>query len=100
MRDCPIPIDIMFVDATGRITAIHEMKPEPPRTEEEKKLTIPAGGQPWQGYNAGYEDRLTRYHSKFSAQYAIELAGGAIRKLGLAENQKLDLDPQLKKWAK
>jgi threonine dehydrogenase-like Zn-dependent dehydrogenase/uncharacterized membrane protein (UPF0127 family) len=31
MRDCPAPIDVAFLDAQGRVAAIHEMRVEPPR---------------------------------------------------------------------
>src|SRR3982750_2266450 len=38
MRDCPIPIDIIFLDGSGRITAMHKMLAEPPATDEEKQI--------------------------------------------------------------
>ena len=35
MRDCPIPIDVAFLDASGRVIALHEMPPEPARRADE-----------------------------------------------------------------
>jgi uncharacterized membrane protein (UPF0127 family) len=68
MRDCLVPIDIIFLDADGRVTATHAMQLDEPQREGESR-------------NA-YELRLKRYSSRFSAQYAIELAGGTIEALG------------------
>lgn len=94
MRDCPITIDIIFLDAAMKVTATHEMKPEPPRTEAEKII------DPRLQSNQQYEERLKKYHSRFPAQYVIELREGSLAKLGLKEGQKLEIDPVLKKVAK
>lgn len=72
MRDCPIPIDILYVDATGRITAMYHMKPEPPRGEGERE------NDPRLGVNAKYESRLRKYSSRFSAIIAIELRANTL----------------------
>lgn len=84
MRDCPIPIDIIFVDGSGRIVAMHEMKVEEPRRPDEPKTEDPAGDK--------YENRLVRYPSRFAAQFVIELKGGTLASLGLKEGDKLALD--------
>ncbi|MBX3365362.1 MAG: DUF192 domain-containing protein [Phycisphaeraceae bacterium] len=73
MRDCLVDIDIIFVDGTGRITAMHEMKVEPPRREDEPKTDDPRLDR--------YEARLPRYSSRYDAQFAIELRGGTIATL-------------------
>jgi uncharacterized protein len=92
MRDCPIPIDILFIDPAGHVIAAHAMQPEPPRTEEEKKLTPGHPGAPeWTWSNEAYEKRLTRYPSKFDAQFAIELKGGTITGLGVKEGDKVTI---------
>jgi uncharacterized membrane protein (UPF0127 family) len=94
MRDCPIPIDIIFLDGTGRITAMHKMLREGDRSEEEKVLDA-------NGINQKYEDRLKKYPSKFAAQFVIELKGNTLDTLKLKEGQKIELDiPDLKKRAK
>ena len=67
MRDCPVPIDIIFLDPGGRITAMHEMKVEPE-------------GPPW-----------VRYSSRYPAQFAIELAGGTLDDLQLRLGQRVEL---------
>jgi uncharacterized membrane protein (UPF0127 family) len=90
MRDCPVPIDIVFLDAKMRVTAWHEMKPETPRTEAEK--SGPAA--------QAYEQRLVKYHSKFPAQYVLEFKGGTVKGLNLKEGQVIELDPDLKKWTR
>lgn len=78
MRDCPIPIDIIFLDPSGRITAMHQMTVETPRGEDES--------------DSAYEERLNRYSSKFAAQFVIELAGGTLDRLDLEEGDQVDLD--------
>ena len=77
MRDCPIPIDVAFLDADGRVIAIHEMQPEPPRGAGES--------------TGAYESRLRPYPSGLPALFAIETAGGRLRALGLHGGAKLDL---------
>jgi hypothetical protein len=102
MRDCPADIDIMYVDATGRVTAAYNMKSEPPRTKTEQTLSAQTQT------NEAYEKRLKKYDSKFSALIAIELKGGTLNIAGsnpdgieVKTGQKLDLDiAALKKLAK
>jgi uncharacterized membrane protein (UPF0127 family) len=77
MRDCPIAIDIIFLDGSGRIVAFHEMVPEEPRGATESQ--------------SAYDARLRRYPSRFDAQFVIELAGGTIDTLNLAEGQQVEL---------
>ena len=89
MRDCPIDIDIIYLDPTMKITAWHEMKAGPVRLPEEKILDA-------RGVNPAYEDKLIKYSSKFAAQYVIELKGGTIAPMGLKEGQKIEIDPALK----
>ncbi|MGP1309361.1 MAG: DUF192 domain-containing protein [Phycisphaerales bacterium] len=78
MRDCPVPIDIAFLDASGRVVAVHEMTPEPPQREGETDIQ--------------YEYRLKRYPSRFPAQFAVETAGGRLAALGLKEGDKIQFD--------
>ncbi len=87
MRRCPIPIDIIFLDASGRVVATHQMKEEEPQGENES--------------DAQYEDRLKRYPSRFAAQFAIELQGGMLDNLDVKEGQVIELDlDALKRRAK
>jgi hypothetical protein len=78
MRDCPIPIDIAFLDAEGRVIAIHEMQSEPPRGADES-----AGA---------YESRLRQYPSGLPALFAIETAGGRLRQLGVHGGDRIELN--------
>jgi uncharacterized membrane protein (UPF0127 family) len=78
MRDCVVPIDIIFLDADGRIVAMHHMPVEPPRGENESLLE--------------YERRLKKYSSRFNARYAIELKGGMLEELDLQPGQQIRLD--------
>jgi len=92
MRDCPIPIDIIYLDATGRIVAMHQMQPDPPRGPDE--------GKPGEIVEK-YEKRLKQYPSRFPMQMAIELKGGTLPGLKLKEGEKIDLPiTDLKKRAK
>jgi uncharacterized protein len=70
MRRCHFPIDLIYLSPAARIVSMHRMAVEPADTAE---------------YN------LVRYESTWPAQYAIELAGGAIDTLGLREGQKIAL---------
>lgn len=91
MRDCPIPIDIAFLDGAGRVLTMYEMTPEPPRGDGE--------GKPGD-INMKYEARLRQYSSKFPAQFAIETAGGTLKKAGLQEGERVEFDvSRLKKLA-
>jgi len=78
MRDCLVPIDIIFVDGSGRVTATHAMAVEEPRREGESQLA--------------YELRLRKYSSRYAALYAIELAGGKVAELGVGEGDLIELD--------
>jgi uncharacterized membrane protein (UPF0127 family) len=78
MRDCPIPIDVAFLDGGGRVVAIHEMQPEAPRGEDEGF---------WE-----YENRLRRYSSRFAAQFVVETAGGRLKEVGLEVGDLVPID--------
>ncbi|GAB5495066.1 MAG: hypothetical protein Phyf2KO_01460 [Phycisphaerales bacterium] len=75
MRDCPIPIDIVYIDTGGRVIAAHAMLPEDPQAEGES--------------DSAYEERLKRYSSRFATPLVIELQGGMIEKLGIDESDVL-----------
>ncbi len=87
MKDCVIDIDIMFLDDRGRITAVHKMKKEPPRREDESVRA--------------YERRLKLYPSVRPVRFAIELETGSIERLKLKPGGTIPLDlPRLKKMAR
>lgn len=95
MRDCPVPIDIIFLDKGGRITAMHAMQPDPPRTAAEEPRSAPFPGAPeWSWVNDAYEARLTKYPSRYAVQFAIELKGGTLPSLGLKVGDKIEFDHQ------
>ena len=78
MRDCPAPIDVAFLDAQGRVVAVHEMAVEPPRAPGETPFA--------------YESRLPQYPSDAPVSFAIETAGGRLRELGIAAGAQVRLD--------
>ncbi|MEL7472412.1 MAG: DUF192 domain-containing protein [Planctomycetota bacterium] len=78
MRDCLVPIDIIFLDGAGRVTAKHKMTVEDDQTENESDLE--------------YESRLKRYSSRFAAQFVIEIKGGLLDELDIKNGQRIDLD--------
>ncbi|MEO0483360.1 MAG: DUF192 domain-containing protein [Planctomycetota bacterium] len=78
MRDCLVPIDIIYLDGAGRITEMHAMTLETPKGENESQ--------------AAYEARLKRYSSRFPAQFAIELRSGWLEELDLEIGERIDLD--------
>jgi uncharacterized membrane protein (UPF0127 family) len=86
MEDCLVDMDIIFLDAQGRVTAAHEMKVEPPRRSDETQQS--------------YQRRLRGYRSVYPAQFAIELKAGTIARLDIGIERKIDLDlPRLKAMA-
>ncbi len=79
MSHTMVDLDIIFLDNLGYITAMHEMKAEPPKSKKETE--------------AAYEARISeRYPSVMPAQFAIELKGGTLRTLGLKNGEKIELD--------
>jgi len=78
MRDCLIPLDIAFLDASGRVVALHTMPVEPPRRPEETAFT--------------YEERLPLYESGSAAQFVIETAAGRLTEVGLRVGDVVEFD--------
>lgn len=70
MRQCQVPIDILFLDASGRVVATHAMPIEPPETPE---------------------DKLPLYSSNWPAMYAIELRGGTLKTMPVELGTKITL---------
>jgi uncharacterized membrane protein (UPF0127 family) len=90
MRDCPIDIDIIYLDPAGRVINWHHMTAEAPRKADGSE------GKVGDLDNRAYEDRLIRYKPEHDYQFAVELQGGMIAKLQsgnhpIAKGQKLDL---------
>lgn len=93
MRDCPIPIDIIYTDGAGRVQTMHTMTPEGPRGDGE--------GRQGDLSNGLYEARLKKWPSNYPSQFAIELKAGTIEKLKVKEGDKIDFDVEgLKKIAR
>jgi uncharacterized protein len=78
MVNCVVDIDLIFLDAAGRITALHEMKVETPKRETESQ--------------SQYERRMKSYESRRPAQFAIELKAGSIARLKLKLGDKIEMD--------
>jgi uncharacterized membrane protein (UPF0127 family) len=78
MRDCAIPIDVAFLDFSGEVVAIHEMRPELPRRPAESQ--------------SEYESRLRVYQSGAPAGFAIETAGGRLNEVGLQVGDRVAFD--------
>jgi len=70
MRDCLVPIDLIFVGPTGEIISMHRMEVEPPETRSNPSR--------W-------------YRSEGRIQFAIELAGGTLDDLNLRRGQRIEL---------
>lgn len=70
MKNCLIPIDVIFLSRNGYITAIHEMQPPEPGTPDQE---------------------LAGYYSEGPAQFAIEIRGGLAAELGLQEGDYINL---------
>lgn len=70
MKDCLIPIDVIFISREGEIVSIHEMEPPEPGTPDEE---------------------LKAYPSKGPVQFAIEVRGGLAEELGLKVGDVIEL---------
>ena len=70
MRRCLVPIDLVYLGPNGRIIRMHHMEVEPAET--------------WQT-----PARL--YPSRWPAQFAVELKGGTIDRLGLKVGDRIEL---------
>jgi hypothetical protein len=78
MANCLVDIDIAYVDDRGVIVATHQMRAEP----------LPRRGEPeWR-----YEARLARYPSRVPVRFAIELAAGTLRRLGIGPGDVIAMD--------
>jgi hypothetical protein len=71
MRRCRFPIDLIYLGGNGRVVAMHRMS-----VEEDPDAP---------------EWRLERYPSTWPAQFAIELKGGTLDRLGLKLGEAVDL---------
>ena len=78
MKNCLTDMDIIYLDRTGKIVAMHEMKKEPVKREDETPKQ--------------YENRLKSYPSGKLARYVIELKPGSNKRLKLKEGDKIKLD--------
>ena len=78
MHECVVDMDIIFLDPRGFVTAAHRMKREPARLDFESE--------------SDYQARLQKYSSGYPAQFAIELKAGALDRLNIHVDQKVDLD--------
>lgn len=78
MTNCLVDIDIIFLDLDGRVTAYHHMVAEEPRRPNET--------------DEEYRERMTHYTSRVPAQFVIELAGGTLERLTIAEGDVIELD--------
>jgi len=70
MKNCLVPIDLLFLDPDGQVVAIHEMD-------------LPLPGIP--------DHELLVYQSGVPAQYAIELKGGRAAELGVTVGDLIEL---------
>ncbi len=78
MKDCLVDIDIVFVDADGKIAAMHQAKHQ----------MLRAKGQMLEGYEGG----LLRYSSNRRVKYALEFPPGTIERLKPTLGQKIEID--------
>jgi len=83
MRDCFVPIDVLFLDDSRFIINFYTMLPEPPRTSEESK-----GAHS----DAAYTARLKSYPSSAPCRYVIEIRGGRLAQLGVKQGDLVELD--------
>ncbi len=78
MKDCLIELDIVYVDANGRIATMYEARRERLRQKTE---TLEA-----------YEARLPRYSSKRQVKYVIELPAGTLARVKPKVGERIPID--------
>ena len=83
MKNTLIPLDIVFLSASGHVVSCRTMKTERPRG--------------WRESEAEYERRLPLYPSGAPAQYVLELREGMIAELDIRVGQKIELYLDAKK---
>ena len=83
MRRCIMDIDIAFISPLGIVTAVHTMKAEELQRPDETE--------------AAYFARLKRYPSFAPAQFALEVAPGALDSLGVKRGSRIEFDRDLLK---
>lgn len=97
MRDCVIDLDILYLDAVGRVLTTYTMKADPRKADGSEGKDGEVGTA---AANA-YENRLKRYSSRFPAHFVVEIKAGSIEKLGVKEGDQLGFDAAaLKKRAR
>lgn len=69
MRDCVVPIDLLFLDESGRVLSTAAMLPEPPQAPVESE--------------AAYDARLRAYVSSAPTRIVVELRGGVVSQLDI-----------------
>jgi len=74
MRDCLVPIDILYLRDDGTVINTHAMEVEPRREGES---------------DFRYESRLRRYRSGAPTRLVVELAGGTIERLGIGRGDRV-----------
>ena len=78
MAKCLVDIDIAYVDDSGRVVKMYTMPKEPPQGEDEPE---------WD-----YIDRLPLYSSGVPVRYAVEVKAGTLRRLGVKEGDRIEMD--------
>jgi uncharacterized membrane protein (UPF0127 family) len=80
MAHCLVDMDIIYLDAEGRVTATHRMKTIPPKGEDESEWAYQRRA------------RAKTYWSMYPAQFAIELKAGTLDRLNLLTDDLIELD--------
>ncbi len=78
MANCLVDIDIAYVDDSGRVVRMYTMPKEPPRGENESEFE--------------YINRLPLYSSGVPVRYAVEVKAGTLRRLGVNEGDRIEMD--------
>ncbi len=84
MKNCPIEMDIVFINDKGVVVATHRMLSAPPHRSGQS--------------DAEYDNSLPRYDSRRPAQFAIELQAGTVDRLKIKPGDKIEME--LKRLAK
>ncbi|MFA6816323.1 MAG: DUF192 domain-containing protein [Lentisphaeria bacterium] len=81
MKNTLVPLDIIFLDKTGKVIAFYSMPIEPPKSFREDVYA--------------YESRLLRYCSKTPAKAVLELKAGMLEVLKIKKEMVLKLNLEM-----
>lgn len=90
MKDCHVPIDIAFLDASGRILATHAMPVEPDPSDPQRLYL--SDGRVTDADERTVTPAPQDVYGDGRSRYALEVAGGTWAKLGVKPGDRVVIE--------